>query len=249
MKKRLIQILVAVVILLLVVGVVVVASLDGIVRKGVVTIGPKAAKVDVQLTAAHVSLLSPGVKLDGLIVGNPPGCKTPTAIAVGRVSVQVQGSSALSKKLIVDSIDVEAPVITIEGGLRKNNLTQIEQNINDYLGGSSASGSGNSSESQSSRKLQVNDLHITGAKLQVNSFLSRDKTVTLSLPDIHLTGLGTGPDGIAPLEVAEDALRSILSASVTAMASDASHLGKDFGKDAASGAKKAAGALKGLFGQ
>ena len=248
MKKRLIQILVAVVILLFVVGVIVVASLDGIVRKGVVTVGPKAAKVDVQLTAAHVSLLSPGVKLDGLIVGNPPGCKTSTAIAVGRVSVQVEASSALSKKLIVDSIDVEAPVITIEGGLRKNNLPQIEQNINDYLGGSTASGAGNSSDS--GRKLQVNDLRITGAKLQVNTFLSRDKTVTLSLPDIHLTGLGTGPDGIAPLEVAEDALRSILSASVTAMASDASHLAaRILASDAASGAKKAAGALKGLFGQ
>ena len=50
--------------------------------------------------------------------------------------------------------------------------------------------------SKSGRKLQVNDLLITGAKLQVNSMLTVGQTVTLPLPDIHLTDMGTGPEGI-----------------------------------------------------
>jgi hypothetical protein len=67
-------------------------------------------------------------------------------------------------------------------------LKKIERNLNDYTGGSSTaprSPAPFSSPAKAARKLQVNELVITGAKLQVNTSLSAGRTLTLSIPNIH----------------------------------------------------------------
>ena len=85
----------------------------------------------------------------------------------------------MSEKLIVNRIEVKSPVVTLEGGLSDNNLKTIEKNLNDYVAGPSGGAKSNAPAgggSKSGRKLQVNDLLITGAKLQVNSMLTVGQT-------------------------------------------------------------------------
>jgi uncharacterized protein involved in outer membrane biogenesis len=185
--------------ILVVLFVVAAFSLGSILKRGVEKVAPAATQVDVKLKSAEVWLFAWRVQLIGFVLGNPPGYKTPSAVEVGDITVRFKPGTLLANKLVIDTIKVKAPIITLEGGLRDNNLKKIEKNLDDYVDSSSAtskpsSAAPNSSASSalpapSERKIQVNDLLITGAKLQVNSKLSGGRTVVLSIPEIHLTDL------------------------------------------------------------
>src|SRR5277367_1891865 len=145
---------------ILAVAILVVAfSLGTIVKRGIEKIGPDATKVDVKLKSAHVWLLAWHVQLSGLFIGNRPGYKTASAIEADKVSVRVKPGSAFSDKLVVENIEVTAPVITLEGGLRDNNLKKIEKNLDAYTASSASTPSSSAPSAgpvKPERKLQVN---------------------------------------------------------------------------------------------
>jgi len=254
MKKWIIRIGLVVVALFIVAIVTVVIFLDGIVKKGVETAGPMITKVEVKLDKASVSLFSGSAELKGLFVGNPPGYTTECAMKIGDVSVSLKPMSVLSDKIIIRSINVKSPDITIEGGLKENNLTKIESNVNGSPGGSARGGA--PAQSGSKKKIQVTDLVVSGAKLHVKSPLLAGKMVSVPLPDIHLTDLGTGSDGITPAELTQKVMSSLMKEVVPAftkvlsnVGAEAVGLGKDAGKQGQDALKKAAGGLKGIIGQ
>jgi uncharacterized protein involved in outer membrane biogenesis len=252
MKKWVLRAILAVVIILVIACVAVAFSLDSIVQREVERIGPDATKVDVKLKSAHVSLLAGGLRLTGFSMGNPAGYKMPTSVAADDVSVEVRPATILSDKLVVNTINVKSPLITFEGGLTDNNLKKIEKNLNDYIGTSSTAPNSSappSSPAKPERKLQVNDLVITGAKLQVRSSLAGDQTLTLVIPDIHVTQLGTGPQGITPVEVAQRALHEVLMSSAKEIAKNGGEIGKKALENGKNLFKKAGGSLKGVFQQ
>jgi uncharacterized protein involved in outer membrane biogenesis len=249
-RKWILRVVLVLVVVFIVVVVGVAFSLGAIVKKGIERVGPNATQVAVQLKAAGVWLVGCRVELTGLVLGNPPGYKLPTSIEIGNVSVRVRARSVFSDKLIVESIKLKDPVITLEGGLKVNNLTKIEKNLDDYVGSSSTgpnSAAPTNAPAQSERKLQVNDLVISGGKLQVNTKLSGGRTLTLDIPEIHLTDLGTGPDGITAVEVGQRILHEVLKTATTEIAKNAGQLEKEGLSGAKSAANKVSDKLKELF--
>ena len=224
----------ALLLILLLVFLVAALSLGTILKRGVEKVGPTATQVDVNLKNAEVWLLAWRVQLSGFVLGNPPGYRTPSSIKVTSVNVRFKPGSLFSDKIVLDTIKIKAPIITLEGGLRDNNLKKIEKNVDDYVGSSKST--------KPERKLQVNDLVITDAMLQVNLTILGGRTINLPVPDIHLTDLGTGPEGITALEVGQKALHAELNAVTKEMAKNASQLGGNGGV-----LKEAADRLKGLF--
>jgi len=216
---------------LVVVAMIVVAlSLDGIVKKGVETLGPKITGVPIKLDAMHIALLTGSAKVKGLVVGNPDGYKTPSAIIVGVAEVGVNPLSVLSDKIVVRSIHIESPEITFEGGLGGNNLGKIMDNVNEVAksGGPATTNTAANAAGKPSKKFEVDDFLITGAKVN-GTLILFGKEVTLPslpLPDIHLTNLGTGSDGIT----ATDLTRAVLQATTSATIKTVSKFGVDFGK-------------------
>src|SRR5689334_10844509 len=129
MKKLIVRILLGVVALGIIALVVVFFSLNSIVKKGVETVGPQITKVDVKLDAANISPFGGSGQLTKFVVGNPEGYKTPSAIQVGDVKVAVKVGSVFSDTIVVDSINIQAPEITLEGTLTGNNLSKILDNL------------------------------------------------------------------------------------------------------------------------
>src|SRR6185436_2752949 len=164
MKKLLTRLLIALVVVFILVVVALGLFLDGAIKKGVETLGPQIAKVDIKLDSVSLSLLSGSAKIKGLVVGNPEGYKTPNAISVGSTSVSVSPGSLLSDKIVVKSIRVEAPEITFEGGIGGNNLNKIRDNVNATIGGEGKTTSKEpaTKEKKAAKKHQVNDFLITG---------------------------------------------------------------------------------------
>lgn len=219
MKKLLIGGFLALVIIAVVAVLAVGFFLDSAVKKGVETIGPQLTKVSVKLDSVGLSLLSGSGKINGLVVGNPEGYQTASAINIGHASLAVSPGSLLSDKVIVKSIRVDAAEVTFEGGLSGNNLSKILDNVNAATGGDTPA-PGVPQESEAGKKLQVDDFLMTGAKVNVSLTGMGGQSVTVPLPDIHLTGLGQGSEGITSAELTKLVLNEVIAAATKAAASD-----------------------------
>jgi len=227
MKKILIKIGIALAVLL-VIGILAVGFfLDGAIKRGVETLGPRLTKVDIKLDKVSLSLLSGAGKISGLVVGNPQEFKTPQAITLGSASLALKPGSLLSDKIVITSIQVEAPEITLEAGLGGNNLSKILANVQEATGGGAATGTNAApAETKPGKKLQVDQFVITGARLNVSLTAMGGKSIPVSLPTISLPALGQGPDGITAAELTKQVLTAIEQAAVKA----ASDSGYDMGK-------------------
>jgi hypothetical protein len=249
MKKILVRIGVGLVVLIIVVALGVHFFLDGAVKKGIETIGPKMTKVDVTLDSVNLSLLSGSGKIKGLVVGNPEGYKTPHAISIGTASLALKPGSLLSDKVIITSINIEAPEITFEGGLGGNNLSKILANLNETTsgpGGTNIAGATPKEQKKAGKKLEVDDFTITGAKLDASITGLGGKTMTLPLPTIHLTDLGTGPDGITVSELTKQVISAIEKQAVETVTSETGNLGKAAGNLTKGLGKNAGGAVSNI---
>lgn len=240
MKKLIIRLLIALVVVIVVAVLAVGLFLDAAIKRGVETFGPKLTKVDVKLQSVSLSLLSGSGSIKGLVVGNPEGFKEPSAISVGAASVALKPGSLLSDKIVIKSIKVEGPEITYETTLKTSNLDKILSNVQEATGGGQKEPAkphepAQPKEAKPAKKLQVDEFIITGGK--VRGSLTGVGGITAILPDIHLTDLGTGPDGITPAELTERVLAAIKAGAAQA----ASGAATDITKGAAAAAMDAAG--------
>jgi hypothetical protein len=229
MKKLLLRIGVGLIVLIVLVILGISLFLDGAVKRGIETIGPKLTQVSVKLDNVSLSLLSGAGAIKGLVVGNPAGFKTPQAIRVGSASLALQPRSLFADKVVIKSIRVDAPEITFEYGTGGNNLSKILANVQSAAGSSTNAAA---KEESAGKKLEVDEFTITGAKVNVALTQLGGKTVAVTLPDIHLTDLGKGPEGITSAELTKVVLSTLERAVLKAADSAVANLGKDLSKSA-----------------
>jgi len=246
--KKILLISSGILIVLVVAAVVIIAlSLDKIVKKSIETIAPQITRTTVTLDSVSISIFTGSAGVKGFVIGNPDGYKTPQAISVGKAVVSVVPSSVLAGKIIVHSIEVRSPEITFEGNpLGANNLSKLMDNVNAIAGGSKpvTNAPAKSGATKPVKKLQVDDFLITGAKVHVSLTGLVNREMTLPLPDIHLTGLGAGSDGITPAQLTKEVLGQITKETLIVVVNAVRDLGKgmeNLGKDLGKEAGKTAG--------
>lgn len=250
MKKVLIAlavVAVAVAVALYLVG----SNLGGIVKKAIEVAGPKITQTPVTVAKVDLSPGSGSGSIEGLVLGNPAGYNAPYAMRLGAAKLEVDPASVLTDKVHIKSIAVTAPEVVIEGGLGDNNLKKILANIDAFTAGEK---SAEGQKEGSKKKLQVDDFLLTGTKVDVRFSLLGGKPLSVTLPDIHLTNLGAGGDGLTPGELAKKVFGAVFEQvipAVTAQVGKLGGLGKDLGKGAVDNAKgaldKAAGGVGDLF--
>jgi hypothetical protein len=247
MKKWILRIGIILVLLVIVALAIVFFNLNSIVKKGVETVGPQLTKVDVRLGAAKLSPMNGNGELSKLFVGNPEGYKTPSAIEVGNIKVAVQLSSALSDTIRVDEVNIQAPIITFEGGIGGNNLSQILKNLEGAPEDVPPTPEGKPA-SEGGKKFFVKDVVVNGGKINVNITGLGGKTMTIPLPPIHLTNIGSEENGVTAAQLCKELLKPIIA---SAMKSGMEAIGGDnlkaLGNDASEKAGKTVEGLKGLF--
>jgi hypothetical protein len=239
MKKILLGLAIGVV-LLAIIGILAVNFLlDGAIKRAVETFGPQVALVPVKLDNVKLSLMSGSGKITGLTVGNPEGYKTPQAISVGSATLALKPGSLLSDKIVIHQIEVIAPEITFEGDLSGNNLSKIQANLEKTTGGGGTKDTNAPPAKKEGRKLQVDEFTISGAKLNIIITGIGGQPSTVAIPDVHLTNLGTGPEGITAAELAKQVLNA-LEKEATKVATDKGmdRLTKELGKQAGPNAGK-----------
>lgn len=218
MKKFLVRSLVVLVILIVLAIGVTYLYLGTIIKKGIETAGPQITKTDVKLNSVTLSVFSGSGKIKGLVIGNPQGFKTPAAISVGTANLAVEPKSIFGDKVIIKDITVDAPEITFETDLTSVNLKKILSNIEESSGGAKSTSDTNQpapaakSEAGPGKKMEVDNFLIKNAKVHVsvNAPLVGQQTANVSIPEIHLTNMGTNADGITAAELSKQVFSALV---------------------------------------
>lgn len=226
MKKWIIRIVVAVVILLVLTVVGVGLFLDKAVKKGVETVGPELTKTTITLDSMKLSIIGGAGSIEGLNVGNPEGYNQErTAIQLQKGSLGVSPGSLLSDKIVVKSLRIESADLYIAGTPNKNNLTKILENVEAATGGGKDA-TATTPSGKPAKKLQVDEFVLSGIKVTFAPSGFSGQTFVLKVPDIKLTNLGTGPDGITAGDLTKRVLSEVTAQIGPILAQELSKLGK-----------------------
>jgi hypothetical protein len=178
------------------------SNLGPIIKQAVNSYGPKITKTELHVDDVGVSIFSAEAKIKKFFLGNPTGFKTPSAMKVGSVLVNVDEKSLTSNTVIVDRIEVITPEITYEKIGQNDNFNAILKNIT------------KTSDSEK-RSKETSEKEGTGKKLIIRNFIVKDGKVNLdlsvygikdkqqisaTLPNIHLKDIGKKKNGASPAE-------------------------------------------------
>jgi len=237
MKKWIVRILLVVVILGVAAVIGIGLSLNSAIKRGVEYYGPQLTKVDVKLAGVNLSIFSGSGSIKGLVIGNPEGYTSAHAISVGSSSVAVVPGSVLSDKVVVKSIRVEAPEVTFEVGPGGSNLQRIQANLSS--GASKPAPSEPPGDKKPGKKLQVDEVVVTGGKVTLAASMLGGKLSEAPLPEIRLTNLGSGPEGITPTELGARVLAAVMDGAIKVSGDALAKAGQEAIDNAAKGASNA----------
>lgn len=253
-KKILLGVAIVVGVGLIALVVVTTLFLDSIIKKGVETVGPHITQTDMRLAGVSLSVFSGEGKLKGFFLGNPEGFKAESAVQVERISVGVRPASVLSDKIHVTHVHVIDPHITFEApglNLKANNLSKILENVQSATGGADTNQA--AADTGAGKKIQIDDFLLSGAKVRVKTGLSAGQTISVTVPDIHLTDLGKESDGVTPAEVTSRVMKELVNSILPAAQKAVTDVGKgatDAAEKAAKGTvDQATKGIKGLLGK
>jgi uncharacterized protein involved in outer membrane biogenesis len=241
--KKIGKIVSVIIVLVIVLVVFVIANLDRGIKTAVESIGPEMTGSEVTLNSVDLSLTTAKGRFSGLRVGNPEGFAAADAFTLGEISFSMLADSLASDTIIIESLRIVAPEITMERAGGRSNLDQIQSNISRYLGADTDQ----ASTEESAKKFIIRDLKIIDGR--VHYAILGGKGVDLPLPDLQLTDIGESAgesDGVSAAEAAGEIINAIVGAAGKAVSQSGAV--KDLGKSLEDQVKEKAGALKGLFG-
>lgn len=194
MKKLIIIVCVIIVIVGVVIGLGV-SKLGPIIKTAVNSYGPKITKTDVSLEDVKVSLLSGEMKLKKLTLGNPKGFKTPNAVTVGSIYVDVDEKSVAGHTIIIDKIEVVAPEITYEKGVGSDNFKKLLENVQSNVPAGGKSSDQKTESVDEGKKILIRDFVLTDGKVNLAASVLSGQLISAKLPNIHLKDLGKESGG------------------------------------------------------
>jgi hypothetical protein len=218
MKKWIFISLGAIVAIVIVVVIVGLSKLGPIVKMAINTYGPKITGTEVKVGDVGISLFSGEAKLEKFFLGNPAGFKSPSAMQVGSIYVQVDENSLTKNTIVIKKVEVVGPEITYEGRGKTDNFRALLANVEKNV----PQGESTKKEPEKQgpgKKLIIDDLIIRQGKvnlaLDIPGGIPGGKQISADLPDIHLRDIGKKTGGSSPAVVAKEIFQT-LYAKITA---------------------------------
>ena len=219
--KTLLKIGAVLVVLVIIAVIVVAANLNSMIKAGVETVVPQVTGTTIKLDGVDLSLLSGEGRLKGLVVGNPPGFQTPSALKLADAKISVDLQSALTDKLIIKEILIDGPEITYEGGPSGSNFSKIQENVAAFAKKAGASGGAEAKAEKKEpggKKVQINDFILRNAKVNASTSLLKGQTLTIPLPDLHLKDIGKESKGATVGEASAQVFTAVNKSVISAVA-------------------------------
>ncbi len=208
-------------------------NLNHLVKSGIGNYGTAMSGAKVKVEDVDIRPTDGRGVLHGLQIGNPPGFRSPYALKVGTVELEVELSSLTQDVVVIKRIAVLSPDVIYEKGDAMTNFDAIQKNIAKYVGPSS--------KDSKARKLIVTEFIIRGAKAHATAPFVGSKTIDAELPDLHLRDLGKAKGGLTPGELGQEVTNALEQRLMASLSFD--RLMKSIG----SVLEKTGNAIKGLF--
>jgi hypothetical protein len=129
---------------------------------------------------------SGSVKIDGTVVGNPPGFKSPNLLSLGSLTVDAEPMSLFKDEIKVKEVVVDGPSITIESSGLKTNVGALLDNIE------KSSGKEKEQKGVAKKKFKIDSLKIRNAKVK---FIFEGISTEQSIPELDMKDIGTDSNG------------------------------------------------------
>jgi hypothetical protein len=244
------------------------SNLGPIIKRAVNSYGPEITKTELHVADVGVSIFSAEAKIKNFFLGNPAGFKTPSAMKVGSVLVNVDEKSLTKNTIVIDRIEVISPEITYEKKENTDNFNTILKNI--AKTSSSEKGAKKESEKKGpEKKLIIRDFIVKEGKvnLELSVYGLGNENISTPLPNIHLKDIGKNKNGASPAEafkevfaalygeVTSPAVTDVLNKQLNSMGTNLNALGENALKQLGSSSgnaeervKDMSKKIKGIFG-
>lgn len=193
-------------------------NLDAIIKRAVQRYGSQMTQATVSVDAVQLRSGDGVGVVRGLTVGNPAGFRTPYALKVGVIEVEVDVRTIADPVVVIKRMVIDAPDVHYEQGLAQTNFEAIQQNISRALAGTSPSSGADSASP--GRKLIVDELVIRNARAQASAQALLGQSVSATLPDIRLRQLGRAQGGLTPAQLGDVVARAISQRLVASLGFD-----------------------------
>jgi len=180
-------------------------------------VGSEVTKTEVRLASADVSLTSGEGELNGLVVGNPKGYKTPSAIELSRIKVTIDTSTITSDTIVVKEVLIDGPHLTYEVGPGGSNIGVIQSNVDSFTGGSGGGGKAPAAKEEGGKKFIIDRLLVTNGRVDVSATFLEGKTAGAVLQKIELRNIGRANGGATAGEVAQKLLSALTDSAMGAV--------------------------------
>jgi hypothetical protein len=205
-------------------------NLNGIIKDGVETMGPKVTQTDVGLGSSNISIFSGEGELSNLVIGNPKGYSSDSAFTLDSIKLAVDTESLTRDVKVVKSINISGPRVTLEVSDKSNNIKSIMKNVRQF---SSKQGGGTASKDSGSSpaddiKIIINDVLITGGEVKILVPAIKQEASS-NLPDIHLQNIGKDKNGVTVGEASLIIMEKVEQTVMQSSANPLSDLRSKFG--------------------
>ena len=205
-RKTFRRILITVIILLIAVVLTVQYGLGTIVRKAAKTAGPAVMGTEINISKAYVRPFFGIVDLGSMVVGPPKGFKA-NVFEMENFRIIVDTQSVFSDTLIIKEIAIINPLVSYEFSGLQNNISTILERFETTE--KEAAKDKDKTEKKAGRKVVIESLIFSGAKIRMATTLTGGKGVIIPMPDIVLNDIGKKSGGTTALDAFGQVLKSI----------------------------------------
>jgi hypothetical protein len=212
MKKWIFIGLGAIIILLIVIVVFGISKLGPLVKMAVNTYGPQITDTELRVDDVGISLFGAEAKLKRFFLGNPKGFKSPSAMEVGSIYVDVDEGTIIKDPIIINRIEVVGPEITYEKRGKTDNFQSILANVQKNVS-QKGSAKKETAKEGPGKKLIINDFMIKKGKVnlavEMPGGVLGEQEIKADLPDIHLKDVGKKKGGASAAEVTNEIVAAL----------------------------------------
>ena len=218
-KPRWLRFLVGLAVFLAVLVLVLQYALGPIVKTTAEGLGPTVLGTRVDVTNAHMRILSGLVKMEGVVVGPPEGFDA-NVFEMQNLRVDLDTSSLFAGKdepIVIRDITVEGPFVTYELKGVHDNLHKLLSNlgVDDEDEPEEKEEKDDKKEKEPGRKVVIEHFLFKDAKVRVA--VAGGKGAVVPLPDIELADIGKNSGGATALDATGQILRQITVGTVVAV--------------------------------
>ena len=223
MRRRLVTFAAGAMLVLVVAAVVVLWSLDSIVKGIIERYGSAATNVAVHADSVSLSLLGGSAAINELTVANPSGFSAANVFRLGKVQLLVDRGTLRSNPIVIDEVTIVAPEVHFELGPNgESNVEVIRHNLTQFRSGASggtpaATGSTPPPPAQpvrtepaNAQRFVIKKLSIQAAQLAIDTSALGGERRVVKLADTEEADIGARSGGATGGEVAAVVVRALV---------------------------------------